>query len=417
MMPPENKRNMDEWLKACADQRRREQGAPFELHPATREMLLAEAARACPAAGSSETNNNLVWLGRWWPRLAWGATVFAGSVFILLVLRAPNPPKPLPSSMPARSDQPLERAKPATSERSVAKAADETLLQPTAPAPVKESVRAMSPQDYAMAKALAPAAPMPAPTASPAPKDPETALVRRYGLAAPTSASAAKAKPSSELRRDKTAVALAMPEPSITQSQTENARQRFSNVDVRDRYRRNFNSPAGLPVLNSFELEQNGSQVRILDADGSVYEGRITPALAPQGQAGNRQTVSAPPAAARAQTARLVADPNAGLAQSSDNDASAAFYNFRAVGTNRTLNQRVVFSGNYQGTANAPSQAANNLASQTAFSAANNQAAAGTQMQSNQRRSQIGGGAQIQGQAFIGTNNQVEINALERPAP
>ena len=41
MMPPENNRNMEEWLKACADQRRREQGAPFELHPATREMLLA----------------------------------------------------------------------------------------------------------------------------------------------------------------------------------------------------------------------------------------------------------------------------------------------------------------------------------------------------------------------------------------
>jgi hypothetical protein len=190
---------------------------------------------------------------------------------------------------------------------------------------------------------------------------------------------------------------------------------RFSNIDVRSQYRRNFNSPAQLPVLNSFELEQTGSQIRIVDADGSVYEGRIAPAEAPKDLAENRRAVSASPSLTQAPAAQPAAAANAGLGQSSDNDASAASYNFRAVGTNRTLNQRVVFSGNYINTASAPSQAANSIGNRTAPSVANNQAAAKAQLQSNQLP--IGGGAQIQGQAIIGTNNQVEINALEHPMP
>jgi hypothetical protein len=197
--------------------------------------------------------------------------------------------------------------------------------------------------------------------------------------------------------------------------QIDNARLRFSNIDVRSQYRRNFNSPAQLPVLNSFELEQTGSQIRIVDADGSVYEGRIAPAEAPKDLAENRRAVSASPSLTQAPAAQPAAAANAGLGQSSDNDASAASYNFRAVGTNRTLNQRVVFSGNYINTASAPSQAANSIGNRTAPSVANNQAAAKAQLQSNQLP--IGGGAQIQGQAIIGTNNQVEINALEHPMP
>jgi len=443
MMPPENNRNMEEWLKACADQRRREQGAPFELHPATREMLLAEAARTCPVESISATTGNRLWFERWWPRLAWGSAIVACSVVIVLVLRAPNPPTPQAGSMDARSDQRLALAKQETVDRSPAKVEDERLLPPTAVAPAKESVPATSAKDYAMTKPPASMAPMAAPAARPVPRESETMQLRRYGLAAPSPASPpapvntapARAMPSSASRREKAAVTLATPstngvrlaaveskaEKSNDQGTTnalrqiDNNRLRFSNVDVRSRYRRNFNSPAELPVLNSFELEQTGSRVRIVDADGSVYEGRIDPAEAPKDLAENRRAVSASGVLTQAPAVQPAAAANAGMGQTIDNDASAASYNFRAVGTNRTLNQRVVFSGNYMNTASAPSQAANNIGNRTAPSVANNQAAAKGQLQSNQL--QIGGGAQIQGQAFIGTNNQVEINALEHPLP
>ena len=445
MMPPENNRNMEEWLKACADQRRREQGAPFELHPATREMLLAEVGRTCPVESISATTGNRLWFERWWPRLAWGSAIFACSVVIMLVLRAPNPPIPQVGSMDARSDQRLALAKQETVDRSPAKVEDERLLPPPAAAPAKESVSAPSAKDYAMTKPPASMAPMPAPAARSVPRESETMQMRRYGLAAPAPAPAstpaplntapARAMPSGASRREKAAVTLATPstdgarlaavESKAKKSndqgttnalrQIDNTRLRFSNVDVRSRYRRNFNSPAELPVLNSFELEQTGSQIRIVDADGSVYEGRIAPAEAPKDLAENRRAVSASGVLTQAPAVQPAAAANAGLGQSSDNDASAASYNFRAVGTNRTLNQRVVFSGNYINTASAPSPAANNIGNRTALSVANNQAAAKAQLQSNQLP--IGGGAQIQGQAFIGTNNQVEINALEHPLP
>ena len=47
----------------------------------------------------------------------------------------------------------------------------------------------------------------------------------------------------------------------------------FSRTDVRAKYRRNFNSPPVPPVLQSFQIQQSGANVHILDADGSVYEG------------------------------------------------------------------------------------------------------------------------------------------------
>src|SRR5206468_1619462 len=42
---PEPDRNIEKQLEAYADKRRREAGPPFEMHPATRRMLLGEVSR------------------------------------------------------------------------------------------------------------------------------------------------------------------------------------------------------------------------------------------------------------------------------------------------------------------------------------------------------------------------------------
>src|SRR4051812_49342213 len=47
-MSTEPERDIEKTLKAYADKRREEAGAPLELHPATRRLLLGEAARAGP---------------------------------------------------------------------------------------------------------------------------------------------------------------------------------------------------------------------------------------------------------------------------------------------------------------------------------------------------------------------------------
>src|SRR6266536_968698 len=43
------------------------------------------------------------------------------------------------------------------------------------------------------------------------------------------------------------------------------------------RYRVNLNSPPMPNVLRSFEVAQNGQQIRVVDADGSVYDGAMEP--------------------------------------------------------------------------------------------------------------------------------------------
>jgi hypothetical protein len=42
--------------------------------------------------------------------------------------------------------------------------------------------------------------------------------------------------------------------------------------------RRNFNAPPAVVLQSGFNLEQRGVQVRLIDRDGSVYEGPLTPA-------------------------------------------------------------------------------------------------------------------------------------------
>lgn len=51
--------------------------------------------------------------------------------------------------------------------------------------------------------------------------------------------------------------------------------QQFLQVQQANQYRRNFNSPPPPPVMQSFELQQSGESIALIDADGSTYNGRL----------------------------------------------------------------------------------------------------------------------------------------------
>lgn len=85
------------------------------------------------------------------------------------------------------------------------------------------------------------------------------------------------------------------------------------------------------PVLANFQIEQSGSQLRVIDADGSTYHGEI---LATQAQQQKQITTYKN---AGKQAAALDA-----INQNHQPDA----YQFRVEGTNITLNQQVVFAWN-----------------------------------------------------------------------
>src|SRR5882672_6320469 len=114
------------------------------------------------------------------------------------------------------------------------------------------------------------------------------------------------------------------------------SRNRFSQVQSNSRNVQSQQTAATAPVLAEFDFEQTGNRVRVVDADGSVYDGLIVEDLVKADQASKE--------AARRDAAQTLKLRNASprqnaLAESAPADSPAL--NFRASGTNRTLQQAV----------------------------------------------------------------------------
>ena len=82
-MPDEPNRNLEEQLAAWARKRREEAGAPFELHPAARQMLQDEIARTFPKKSDEPEAESAGWWKMFWPRFA-----LAGSLCLAMVILA-----------------------------------------------------------------------------------------------------------------------------------------------------------------------------------------------------------------------------------------------------------------------------------------------------------------------------------------
>ncbi len=139
-------------------------------------------------------------------------------------------------------------------------------------------------------------------------------------------------------------------------------------------------------LLANFQVQQNGNAIRIVDADGSVYDGALQ--LARADLLTNAIVTGTPPASP------LPTGPN---------------YYFRVTGTNQTLHQNVVFSGNLLALADATTNAPSAL---------------------NRRGGSGGGGggqwrltvtnqspwvnSRITGTATMANTNRIEINAVSQ---
>jgi len=75
-MANEPERPIEKLLRAAAQRRRDDAGAPFELHPATRRLLQGEVARQF-AKPQRETRSFLSLLAQLWPRIAWSVAILA----------------------------------------------------------------------------------------------------------------------------------------------------------------------------------------------------------------------------------------------------------------------------------------------------------------------------------------------------
>ena len=169
-------------------------------------------------------------------------------------------------------------------------------------------------------------------------------------------------------------------------------------------YRTNFNSPPMPNVLNSFQLEQNGRLIRVVDADGSIYDGAIE--QPPTEEAARRGIAVQTAATDLKKNIEPEAKRVEGLAAASA-DEIAALRNvfFRVAGTNRTLNQLVVFEGNFLARTNQ----ANQIVLGAKLTA--DQSATATGRQSLSQKAQQTPSGLIRGQATIDLSNRIEINA------
>jgi hypothetical protein len=129
-------------------------------------------------------------------------------------------------------------------------------------------------------------------------------------------------------------------------------RQNFVQANARGQFKAAAKPAEPNQVLAAFQVEQAGNQLRVIDNDGSTYTGGVE--LAAGELFSNTATD-------REEVKLLKTDGNGAArnitAKSASNAQAAQNYFFRVAGTNRTLNQQVVFSGNFLEATKAPAAA------------------------------------------------------------
>ncbi|MBI3414261.1 MAG: hypothetical protein HY043_02900 [Verrucomicrobia bacterium] len=457
-MPSEPNKKMEELLKAAAQKRRAEAGAPFEPHPATRNLLQAEVARLrkeSPAAKASWLNAVLAL----WPRFAVGGALVVALVLTIFIrmqsASRPNAEFKLTKNSATESESLKEFNQLSLSDQK-ADALEQRAKRPGSETPAnlklarslaeKTSANTNPPSVIIVATAAKPgsqaapgAARADAATAPGAVELGEAAgaggklEARRAGLAATNSTTRALAiaVPALSLAnryqnqnfnsQSATRYGLILPAQAKAQDPAASPADSDKVADSSPR-KAAPQAPAAKSAqvaannsqafLNSFTVEQTADQLRVIDEDGSIYLGAlvgtekdVSQTFAANGvaQAGEskdkllrEKRKSGAEALPQIQT---TAGTQLNLAYAAP--VSNQVYFFRVAGTNRSLNQLVVFNGNFTAT--------NALAANEKLGV---QAVAG---QSANSMSPIPFFL-IQGQAQLGKSTPVEINAapLER---
>jgi hypothetical protein len=157
------------------------------------------------------------------------------------------------------------------------------------------------------------------------------------------------------------------------------------------------------PVLANFRLQQNGNTIRIVDEDGSVYDGSLLPDTVVV------QTAPVPAATPLSPTAAPAPAERAKAVITLDESQVAQNYSFRVSGMNQTLKQNVVFTGNLLAISDATK------IPQQSFGASNGligEVGGGGLSQAAFNKQSAWSNSRIAGMAVVADTNHIEINAL-----
>ncbi len=148
-------------------------------------------------------------------------------------------------------------------------------------------------------------------------------------------------------------------------------------------------------VLANFQVQQAGNAIRVVDSDGSVYDGELQPE--------NEMKEQVPTGTLRPPAEQATGFARREESQMTQNSQKGQNFSFRVTGTNLTLKQNVVFAGNVL---------ANSKAGQNGQQTYDRKGASnGAKSQSMLKNQLPWSDSRIAGTAVVANTNNIEINA------
>lgn len=338
-MPSEPKKPIEQMLEALAKARRAEFGDDPKMPNPMRARLHEEIARV----GTAEEENvesRPSWVTMFWPRL----TVAAALATLIVLVPAIwwNRSHPLgesgdlalrdrtaaagngPNAM-VRTENTLAKAPAVSATEPTVNLADNSQVKvESAATPASEAEALDSSAHVAQGRA---ATELP----SQLTKDEiASAKIQSAPAAAPGAGADSKAK-------SDTMAAAAPPIAQPSSAGSLGMTRQFSQQSLAQSFRNNAQVNRSANVLNTFQVQQQGNEIRVLDADGSTYTGKIEQ-LAKSTELDSRM-------AARRDVAKQTRSYAAKSVPEKESAVSQSY--FRATGYNVSLKKTLVFEGNY----------------------------------------------------------------------
>jgi hypothetical protein len=328
-MPPEPKKPIEELLEASAKARRAEFGADPKMPNPMRARLHDEIARAT-REDEPKVRRSWHWFAIPWPI----GTVAAAVVIAAFVMWRSHELQPQRESRQLATNEP--------------RAANE-VLQPAAPQNAAKSADSFredaAPAQHEETKALDNAGSISADIAKA--EDERSNARKKFADVAITPTEKIPSAAATETNAASAPASLAQNEKAAGYINQQFS-QSLSRAELRGSKLKQANN-----VLNTFQIQQNGNQIRVVDADGSTYTGTIEPIT----QNNVRRALKDKEAQSYA-TRSERAVPQQAVPPENE------FY-FRATGYNSSLKKPVVFEGNYVAT-QLPSKSASEAVSENA---------------------------------------------------
>lgn len=340
-MPNQPRQPMDAQLRAYAAQRRREGEPPFVLPPDTRRILLQEVERYRPGSPRLGRSGLWAWLHRW-PRWSWMGIAAAMAALGSLIWIGFGHRRSL--------ETPLARVN-SENRRSVERP---TSAGATVPPPGSSSAGVKSVAGPLLAAKAPVVGPLPPAAPAPARADDGTrlALVSTDAAVQPVKP---QINPAAVPPANRPAPTVSAERAFVGRFATASggASQLFEQVAAPHSRGPGGAGTAAGSVLNRFRMEAVGDRLRIVDADGSVYESQPLASQLARAAAAVPVADRPPPTAATADPgsrspmamARRPGAAGRSAVESTGVVAAARDLSFEAIGTNRTAQRSVRFQG------------------------------------------------------------------------